>query len=139
MSHPNQRRRAARASRLAAGFSLVELMAVVAIIGLLSAVVSVGVARYLVKSRETKARADIASLRNAIDLFHIDEGRLPTSLEELAPYLRDQVLRNDPWGNPYVYQPTPGGSRPFDLGSLGSDGQEGGEGDASDLGYADVD
>lgn len=132
------------------GFTLVELMVVIVIIGLLATVVVINVLPAQEQGRIGKARADIATLEQALEQFAIDIGRLPTSEEGLgaltdAPrglrqpekyrsggYIRR--LPDDPWGAPYRYQRPGENGRPYDVYSVGADGAPGGEGDGADIG-----
>ena len=138
------RRRPFRRRRLAHGFSLVEMLVAVAIVGLLVGLVGPAALRQLQGSRVTATEAQIAQIRAALDIFQIDTGRLPTSDEGLAilvdpgagipgwngPYLRDGQLPVDPWSNPYSMVRTDSGVR---VTSMGADGQPGGEGDDADI------
>ena len=136
-----------RARRAAeAGFTLIEMLVVITIIGLIMALVAPRVLNYLGESKVKAARIQIASLGSALDLFFLDEGRYPTTGEGLAalverngsetawngPYLKGTIVPADPWGHPYVYR-APGEHGPYDITSYGSDGQEGGTGTASDI------
>ena len=121
------------------GFTLLELLLVLVILGVLAALVVPKFAGRSQQARETAAKSDISSISTAIGAFEIDNGRYPTSEEGLGalakqpsgvdswkgPYLQRQ-LPNDPWGNPYVYK-YPGQQNPcgFDLYSFGPDGREG--------------
>ena len=116
-------------------FTLVELMLVVIIIGILVAMVMPRLAGRTEQARQAAARADIdANLASALDLYEIDNGAYPESLDELlvkkesarnwkGPYLKKRPA--DPWGNPYVYK-CPGTHGDYDLFSCGKDGVEGG-------------
>lgn len=129
-----------------AGFTLVEMLVVLVIIGLIMGLVGPRVLNYLTDAREKTARLQIESFSNALDLFYIDAGRYPTSAEGLAaltqrppgvdtwngPYLRDRSVPPDPWGNPYVYR-SPGQHGNYDIVSLGADGRDGGEGSNADV------
>lgn len=136
-----------------AGFSLVELMVVVFIMGLLATLIIVNVAPVGDRSRITKARADIANLENALEQYSLDLYTYPTQQQGLAalsspPPGVDMTLyrpggyirrvQNDPWGNPYQYAipGTRSGGR-YDLFSFGADGQPGGEGPDADIGNWD--
>jgi len=136
-----------------AGFSLVELMVVVFIMGLLATLIIVNVAPVGDRSRITKARADIANLENALEQYSLDLYTYPTQQQGLAalsspPPGVDMTLyrpggyirrvQNDPWGNPYQYviPGTRSGGR-YDLFSFGADGQPGGEGPDADIGNWD--
>lgn len=111
------------------GFSLVELMVVIVIIGLLATIVIINVMPSADRAAVTKARADIATLEQGLELFYLDERRYPATSEGLGLLLERQYLRrlpNDPWGNAYVYSaPGPDG-RPYAILSLGRDGEVGG-------------
>jgi general secretion pathway protein G len=129
-----------------AGFTLIEMLVVLVIIGLIMGLVGPRVLNYLTDAREKTARLQIESFSNALDLFYIDAGRYPTSAEGLAalvqrppgvsswngPYLRDRSVPADPWGNPYVYR-SPGQHGNYDIVSLGADGRDGGEGSNADV------
>lgn len=130
------------------GFTLTEVLVTMAIIGLLATGVVLAVLPRLGDASVTKARADIASYETALEFFRLDHFRYPSEqmgLEALveAPAGIDaskypeegyiQQLRDDPWGNPYVYR-NPGEFGPFDLLSYGADGVEGGEGADADIG-----
>jgi general secretion pathway protein G len=141
--HPTRGRLAAR--RGEAGFTLVEMLVVITIIGMIMALVGPRVLNYLSESKAKAAKIQIESFSSALDLYYLDLGRYPTSNEGLAaltrntnqagwngPYLRGGVVPNDPWGHIYVYR-SPGASAPYDIISLGSDGQEGGSGTAADI------
>jgi general secretion pathway protein G len=128
-----------------AGFTLVEILVVITIIGLIMALVGPRVLGYLGESKAKAAKIQIESFSSALDLYYLDLGRYPTSAEGLAaltrptnvqgwngPYLRGGVVPNDPWGHGYVYR-SPGERAPYEIISLGSDGQEGGSGTAADI------
>lgn len=119
------------------GFTLVELLIVIVILGLLASLVAPQMFGRVDSSRIQTAETQIRMLETAIQTFRIDTGRFPENLDELrrsehprwdGPYLpRDVPL--DPWGNPYVYELPGTEDRPFDLISYGPSGQAGGEGD----------
>jgi general secretion pathway protein G len=138
-------RAARRRRRSQAGFTLVEILVVITIIGLIMALVGPRVLNYLGESKVKAAKIQIESFSSALDLYFLDLGRYPSSNEGLAaltrgnnapgwngPYLRGGVVPSDPWGHGYVYR-SPGGRAPYDIISLGSDGQEGGNGTAADI------
>ncbi len=130
--------------RLTRGFSLVEMLVVVAIVGLLVALVGPAAMRQLQGSRTKAAEIQIAQLRAALDIYLIDIGRYPTSIEGLAglvanagnvegwngPYLRDRSIPEDPWGNRFIYKID---GREIRIISLGEDGRPGGEGRDADI------
>jgi general secretion pathway protein G len=138
--------RRARRRRSERGYTLVEILVVITIIGLIMALVGPRVLNYLTESKVKTARIQIQSFASALDLFYLDAGRYPTSAEGLAvlvrptagitawngPYLKGGIVPSDPWGKPYVYR-SPGEHGAYDVVSLGSDGQEGGTGTAADI------
>lgn len=127
------------------GFTLLELLVVMVIIGLLAGFVAPRYFAQVGKSQVKAARAQIMSLEQALDQFRLDVGRYPTTEEGLAalntapasiegwggPYLKKEVPA-DPWGRPYVYQ-QPGSNTELDLSSLGRDGRPGGNGEDADI------
>jgi general secretion pathway protein G len=142
--HPTAARRTARRLR---GFTLIELMVVLVIIGVLGALIVPSVLDRLGQSRVTAARTDVASLMGQLKLYKLDNGQFPTSeqgLQALAakptggpippnwkPYV--DKLPADPWGHPYQYA-NPGLKGEIDVYSFGADGVIGGEGDNADIG-----
>jgi general secretion pathway protein G len=131
------------------GFTLIEIMVVVVIIGLLAAVIVPQVVDKVDQARVAKAKQDIASLETALTMYRLDNSRYPTTdqgLGALSTQPTDPSIRNwrpggyikriskDPWGNDYqyVYPGTRGGE--YDLYSLGADNQPGGEGTDADVG-----
>jgi general secretion pathway protein G len=147
-AHSGTRRRkvAAKHRGHQAGFSLVEILVVITIIGLIMALVGPRVLNYLVEAKVKTARIQIESFSTALDLFYLDVGRYPTANEGLTalvqrpansqtwngPYLKGGAVPADPWGNSYIYR-TPVERSAFEIVSLGSDGQQGGEGTAADI------
>jgi general secretion pathway protein G len=129
-----------------AGFTLIEMLVVLVIIGLVMGLVGPRVLGYLSDSRTKAARLQIESFSNSLDLFYMDVGRYPTTQEGLTaltqrpsgvsvwngPYLKGTIVPTDPWRNIYVYV-APGNHGPYDIVSYGSDGHEGGEGPAADI------
>jgi general secretion pathway protein G len=137
------RRRTRRGER---GFTLVEILVVITIIGLIMALVGPRVIGYLGEAKVKAAKIQIESFSSALDLYYLDAGRYPSSSEGLGalaqrpggaaswngPYLKGGIVPNDPWGHVYVYR-SPGEHGPYDITSYGSDGQEGGTGTAADI------
>ncbi|MEW6513336.1 MAG: type II secretion system major pseudopilin GspG [Pseudomonadota bacterium] len=131
----------------ARGFTLLELLVVVAIIGLLVAYVGPRYVSQIGKSETAAARAQIDSLAKALDTFRLDTGHYPSTAQGLpalrirpasevrwnGPYLQKDVPA-DPWGKPYVYR-TPGTKGDYELMSYGRDGAPGGSGDNADIIY----
>lgn len=127
------------------GFTLLELLVVIVIIGLLAAYVGPKYFAQLGKSEITVAKAQIGAFKKALDTYRIDLGHYPTSEEGLAallnragdstkwngPYL-DKEIPMDPWGNPYIYR-SPGTNKDFDITSYGKDGRSGGTGEDADI------
>ena len=129
-----------------AGFTLVEMLVVITIIGLIMGLIGPRVLNYLSESKVKAARIQMQSFGSALDLFYLDAGRYPSSSEGLAalmqrtsgvgawngPYLKGNILPNDPWSHPYIYR-APGQHGPYEILSYGADGQEGGSGLAADI------
>ncbi len=115
--------------RSRAGITLIEMLVVITIIALFSAVAYQKLAPALDQGRQTAAKTQIESLKAALQRFNIEHGRFPTQeegLQAVRPYL-DKEIPLDPWQNPYVYRfPGEHGSEP-DVLSYGADGQPGGE------------
>ncbi len=130
-----------------AGFTLLELLVVLAILGLLAAIVAPQVLKYLGSSRTQTAKVQIQNLSAAAELYRLDVGRYPTPQEGLGslvaapstaegwngPYIQKQTALSDPWGQPYLYR-APGTHGDIDIYTLGSDKAEGGSGEAKDVG-----
>jgi general secretion pathway protein G len=128
------------------GFTLVEMLVVITIIGLIMGLIGPRVLNYLNESKVKAAKIQLQSFSSALDLFYLDAGRYPSSSEGLAalvqrtpgvaawngPYLKGGNVPNDPWSHPYMYR-APGERGPYDIMSYGSDGQEGGSGLAADI------
>ena len=128
------------------GFTLVEMLVVITIIGLIMGLIGPRVLNYLSESKVKAALIQMQSFSSALDLFFLDAGRYPSSSEGLAalmqrisgvgawngPYLRGNTLPNDPWNHPYMYR-SPGQHGPYEIISYGADGQEGGSGVAADI------
>lgn len=132
------------------GFTLLELLVVIVIIGLLSGLVLPRYFDTVGKSKSKVAKAQIAALEKALDQYRLDVGSYPSTEQGLqalsaapsgvtgwqGPYLK-KAVPDDPWSHPYIYRLLP--SNDIELTSLGSDGQVGGEGDAKDISLSDKD
>jgi general secretion pathway protein G len=128
------------------GFTLVEILVVITIIGLIMSLVGPRVLGYLADSKIKAAKVQIESFASALDLYFLDVGQYPSNSDGLGalvqrpanarawsgPYLRGGMVPKDPWGNPYVYR-FPGQYSTYDILSLGADGQEGGTGTGADI------
>lgn len=139
-----------RGRRAARGFTLVEMLVVIVVLGVLATLVAPNVFRHVDSARHTAARAQMELLSSALETYRMDNDRYPSAGQGLAalrreplgeprprnwrgPYIAKEVPL-DPWRNAYVYR-APGIANPggFDLVSFGRDGREGGEGEDADL------
>ena len=125
------------------GFTLVEMLLVLVLIGIISSAIAVSLSGRAEEARITRAKADLSgNLSLALDLFEQDAGRYPTSDEGLealirdpgitnwnGPYVKGGELKPDPWGHPYSYSIDPQNERQYILTSSGADGQPGTEDD----------
>ena len=130
-----QRTQRQRRSAPTAGITLIEMLVVITIIALFSAVAYQRLAPSLDRGRVAAAQAQIEALRGALTTYNIEHGNFPTEEEGLAavrPYLQKDIPL-DPWNNPYVYRfPCEHGPEP-DIMSYGADGQPGGEENNADV------
>jgi general secretion pathway protein G len=128
-----------------AGFTLIELMIVVVILGLLATIIMPRVLDRPEQARRTKAKIDIRNIESALALFKTDTGRFPTTSEGLQALVHDPGIKNynpdgylnkvpmDPWGNNYIYISPGVNNKDYDLQSFGKDGEDGGTGGDADI------
>jgi general secretion pathway protein G len=126
------------------GFSLMELLIVMVILGMLAAVVGPALWGKLAGAKRDAAKSQMSNIEVGLDSYRLDMFQYPNSLEELVknnssdqkwkgPYLKNGTLPKDPWGNPYQYRKPGNEGREYDLFSFGADGQDGGEGEQADV------
>ena len=132
-------------SSIRKGFTLIELMIVVVILGLLATVVMPKILSKPDQARQTKAAVDIRSIQQALALFKTDTGRFPTTAEGLQALVTNPGLKGydpdaylervptDPWGNKYIYICPGLHSKDYDLESFGKDGEDGGADKDADI------
>lgn len=130
---------------LAGGFTLIELMIVVVILGLLATVIMPRILDRPEQARRMKAKVDVRAIESALALFKTDTGRFPTTSEGLEALVADPGIRGynrnayldkvpaDPWGGAYVYVSPGIHSKDYDLESYGKDSEDGGVSDAADV------
>jgi general secretion pathway protein G len=128
------------------GFTLIEMLVVLVIIGLIMGLVGPRVLSYLTDARVKAAKLQIEAFGSSLDLYYLDNGRYPSTSEGLealvrrpanmgswnGPYIKGGTVPADPWKNHYVYR-SPAEDSPYEIMSYGADGREGGSGSASDI------
>jgi general secretion pathway protein G len=128
------------------GFTLVEMLVVITLIGLVMGLVGPRVLNFLTESKVKTAKIQIESFESALDLYFLDVGHYPTTSEGLGalaqrpgstavwngPYLKGNVVPTDPWGTPYIYR-SPGQHGAYDIISYGADKREGGTSAEADI------
>ncbi|SDD73371.1 type II secretion system protein G (GspG) [Sphingomonas sp. YR710] len=133
-----------------AGFTLMEMLVVLVVIGLIAAVAVPQVMKLLESAKHKAARIQLETLGNSLNAYQLDMGGYPTTAQGLivlwkpagdlpdwnGPYVRREHQIIDPWNRPFIYR-SPGTGHPYDLISLGADGKEGGRGDDADLSAAE--
>ncbi|MBI2778421.1 MAG: type II secretion system major pseudopilin GspG [Gammaproteobacteria bacterium] len=131
--------------RLSSGFTMMELLIVLVIIGLLAALVGPALFQRINPAKQSATRSQIENFMTALDTYFVDNGHFPTAQQGFValrvkpegaekwagPYLKKDIP-NDPWGNPYQYR-SPGRNGGYEIISLGADGKEGGEGENQDI------
>lgn len=137
-------------TRRAGGFTLIEIMVVVVIIGLLVGILAPNVMERLSRAETQAAEADIDAITTALDFFRMDHARYPTQDEgleilrgddevdgrQVSEHLQQEPV--DPWGRPYIYEVPSRNGDDFDVYSLGADGEEGGDGANADVGSWEI-
>ena len=148
---PRRRHIRAGKTRRPAGFTLIELMIVIVILGILSTMVVLNISGAPDEARVTKAKTDIQTIESALILYKVQNGFYPTTEQGLKAlvekptskptprnypqggYLKQDHIPVDPWNNPYVYRCPGDEGRPYEIISLGADGREGGTGYNTDI------
>jgi len=136
------------------GFTILEIMAVVIIIGILASIVAFNVFGKVEDAKIKATKASLKVLDDAVTLFKLDTGRFPTEEEGLKAlvekptdvmgyseggYLKTKTVPKDAWGHEFIYHLNPASGQPFEVMSYGADGEEGGEGKNADLRSTDAD
>jgi general secretion pathway protein G len=129
------------------GFSLLELLAVLVILGILAGIFAPKFLGQAESAKRKAAKLEIDQIGQSLDLYKLEVGRYPTSSEGLqalvvapsgaanwnGPYLKRTTVPKDPWGNDYKYTSPGDQNRPYDIVSMGGDGKDGGDGDGKDI------
>jgi general secretion pathway protein G len=135
-----------KSARAQLGFTLLELLVVLVILGMLAALAGPRVMKYIASSKTDTAKLQIEELASALDMYKLEVGRYPNTQEGLqalveapggatnwnGPYLKKKGVPKDPWGADYHYE-SPGQHGAFDISTFGADGREGGEGEDKDV------
>jgi general secretion pathway protein G len=144
MQHKPHKKRLSNKQR---GFTLIELMIVLVILGLIMGIVGPQAMKYLGKGKTQSTKVQIENLSAALDMYRLEVGNYPTSADGLkalvtqpsnargwnGPYLKKGDVPKDAWNNDYQYKRPGSNNHPYDLGSFGADGAAGGEGENADL------
>jgi general secretion pathway protein G len=119
------------------GFTLVELMVVIVILGLLATIVVINVMPATDRAALVKAKADISTLEQGVEMYRLNRLQYPAGDEGLQAVVREGFIKRlpkDPWGHDYLYAAPGQNGRAFDIMSYGADGRQGGEGEDADIG-----
>jgi general secretion pathway protein G len=144
MRHKPRKQRLSNKQR---GFTLIELMIVLVILGLIAGIVGPQAMKYLGKGKTQSAKVQIENLSAALDMYRLEVGNYPTTSDGLkalvaepsgargwnGPYLKKGDVPKDPWNNDYQYKRPGSNNHPYDLSSFGADGANGGEGEDADI------
>ena len=133
-----------RKNRRNSGFTLVEIMVVVVIIGLLATLVTINAPAIIHRQRVKAARNNIARLMNAVDTYYVEVGKYPQALKDLVASGKKDIkiikkVPKDPWGNEFVYRLPGLHNEDYSITSYGADGMEGGDGKNVDINSWDLD
>jgi general secretion pathway protein G len=130
-----------RLSRAQSGFTLIEILVVLIIIGFLTAAVAVNYMGRIDEGARTKVKADLRSIEQGLNLYRLDKYRYPTTEEGLDILVPEYIskLTSDPWNRDYLYSSPGEHGLEFDIYTLGRDGTQGGEGIDMDLGNWNID
>jgi len=134
---PTPRRNPVGLSKRRRAFSLIEVMVVVAIIGMLAGAVVIGATQMMDDAKHNRIRSDLATISSAVEAYYLSKGRYPTNDEGLENLSVENV--SDPWGRPYEYNSPGNHDEPYEIICFGADGREGGEGADADIYSWDLD